>query len=54
MTAIIGWKRGWTKNEAVEEMKAFGFAGRYHRLFNYVQDYSPHPTLSTAVADEQQ
>jgi hypothetical protein len=33
-------------------MKAFGFAGRYKRLFNYVQSYSPHPALSDAnVAD---
>jgi protein tyrosine phosphatase (PTP) superfamily phosphohydrolase (DUF442 family) len=54
MTAIYRMEAcGWTTNEAVEEMKAFGFAGRYKRLFNYVQDYSPHPALSTAVADEQ-
>ena len=34
---------GWTRDEAIEEMRAFGFAGRYKRLFNYVRDYSPHP-----------
>jgi protein tyrosine phosphatase (PTP) superfamily phosphohydrolase (DUF442 family) len=31
---------GWTTDEAVQEMKAFGFAGRYKRLFKYVRDYS--------------
>jgi protein tyrosine/serine phosphatase len=53
MTAIYRMETcGWTTNEAVEEMKAFGFAGRYKRLFNYVQSYSPHPALSDVnVAD---
>jgi protein tyrosine phosphatase (PTP) superfamily phosphohydrolase (DUF442 family) len=32
---------GWTRDEAIEEMKAFGFAGRYKKLFNYVYAYSP-------------
>ena len=31
---------GWTTDEAVQEMKAFGFSGRYKRLFRYVRDYS--------------
>jgi hypothetical protein len=35
---------GWTKNEAIEEMMAFGFASHFKRLYNYVRDYSPHPT----------
>ena len=30
---------GWSNDEAVEEMKAFGFAGRYKKLFNFVQSY---------------
>jgi hypothetical protein len=35
---------GWTRNEAIEEMMAFGFAGHFKKLYNYVSDYSPHPT----------
>ena len=41
---------GWTKDEAIEEMRAFGFAGRYKRLFNYVSEYSPHPIQTAAAA----
>lgn len=40
---------GWTNDEAVEEMKAFGFAGRYKKLFNYVQGYTPHPIPAASV-----
>lgn len=39
---------GWTADEAVDEMKAFGFAGRYKRLFHFVQGYSSH-RLATAT-----
>jgi len=42
---------GWTNDEAVQEMKAFGFAGRYKRLYNFVQTYTPHPALAAAPAD---
>ncbi len=38
---------GWTNDEAVEEMKAFGFAGRYKKLFNFVQTYTPRPATTT-------
>ena len=38
---------GWTRDEAIEEMKAFGFAGRYKRLFNYVYAYSPRKGANT-------
>jgi protein-tyrosine phosphatase len=31
---------GWTPDEAVEEMRSFGFAGRYKNLLRYVQAYS--------------
>jgi len=42
---------GWSKDEAIEEMKAFGFAGRYKRLFNYVNGYNVRPALAAAPAD---
>jgi len=38
---------GWTKDEALEEMDSFGFAGRYRGLRQFVQDYT---RTSTAVA----
>jgi tyrosine-protein phosphatase SIW14 len=45
---------GWTKDEAVEEMMAFGFSGRYGKLLRYVQGYTPSPSSPlpppTAVA----
>ncbi len=34
---------GWTADEAVEEMKAFGFSGRYRRLLRFVQGYPGRP-----------
>lgn len=48
---------GWTVDEAVEEMKAFGFSGRYRRLFQFVQGYSGHRVdtaapVATATASE--
>jgi len=46
---------GWTTDEAVQEMKAFGFAGRYKRLFKYVRDYSARqPKAPDATAPESQ
>jgi len=33
---------GWTADEAVDEMKAFGFSGRYKRLLRFVQGYPGH------------
>jgi hypothetical protein len=35
---------GWTAEEAVEEMRAFGFSGRYGKLRNYVENYSVQPS----------
>jgi len=43
---------GWTAEEAVDEMKAFGFSGRYDRLRRYVQGYSSHRTASSLPADK--
>ena len=45
---------GWTNAEAVEEMKAFGFAGRYHRLFEFVRGYIglPAPVGDPATVAE--
>ena len=41
MSAIYRMKVcGWTADEAVEEMRAFGFSGRYRRLLRFVQGYS--------------
>jgi protein tyrosine/serine phosphatase len=37
---------GWTADEAVDEMRAFGFSGRYHRLLRYVRGYSDHRVAS--------
>jgi protein tyrosine phosphatase (PTP) superfamily phosphohydrolase (DUF442 family) len=52
MTAIYRMEAcGWTKEEAIQEMKSFGFAGRYKRLYNYVKGYIPIPTLAKAPAD---
>jgi protein tyrosine phosphatase (PTP) superfamily phosphohydrolase (DUF442 family) len=42
---------GWTKDEAIEEMRAFGFAGHFKRLYNYVRDYSPHVVAASMTAD---
>jgi protein tyrosine phosphatase (PTP) superfamily phosphohydrolase (DUF442 family) len=42
---------GWTSDEAIQEMRAFGFAGRYKRLFNYVKNYSPRPDAALVNAD---
>jgi protein tyrosine phosphatase (PTP) superfamily phosphohydrolase (DUF442 family) len=50
MTAIYRMEAcGWTADEAVEEMKAFGFSSRYGRLMNWVQAYSVAPA-ATATA----
>lgn len=44
MTAIYRMEAcGWTADEAVDEMKAFGFSSRYGKLMNWVQGYSPEP-----------
>jgi len=43
---------GWTNDEAVEEMKAFGFAGRYKKLFNFVQSYKPVAAATAANVTE--
>jgi len=49
---------GWTADEAVDEMMAFGFSGRYKRLLKYVQGYSGHRVASllpgTTVAKSEQ
>ncbi|MGE5177785.1 MAG: fused DSP-PTPase phosphatase/NAD kinase-like protein [Bacteroidota bacterium] len=34
---------GWTPNEAVQEMEAFGFSGRYQRLHRFVEVYAVRP-----------
>jgi protein tyrosine phosphatase (PTP) superfamily phosphohydrolase (DUF442 family) len=39
---------GWTADEAVEEMNAFGFAGRYGKLRRFVQGYPAPATSSLA------
>jgi len=39
---------GWTNDEAIQEMKAFGFSGRYKRLFKFVKGYSSHPDSAVA------
>jgi protein tyrosine phosphatase (PTP) superfamily phosphohydrolase (DUF442 family) len=41
---------GWTADEAVDEMKAFGFSSRYGRLMDYVQAYSVAPSSSPTTA----
>ena len=33
---------GWSNEQAIEEMKAYGFDGRYKTLLNYVRAYRPH------------
>jgi hypothetical protein len=40
---------GWTADEAVEEMNAFGFAGRYGKLRRFVQGY-PAPAASSLAS----
>src|SRR5258706_6015962 len=53
MTAIYRMEAcGWTNGEAVEEMKSFGFAGRYKKLFNYVQSYKPAAAATPANVTE--
>ena len=42
---------GWTNDEAIQEMKAFGFAGRYRKLFQFVQGYSSRPVTSSLPLD---
>jgi protein tyrosine phosphatase (PTP) superfamily phosphohydrolase (DUF442 family) len=32
---------GWSADEAVEEMEAFGFSGHYRALKGFVRDYAP-------------
>jgi hypothetical protein len=32
-------------------MRAFGFAGHFKRLYNYVRDYSPHVVAASMTAD---
>lgn len=51
MTAIYRMEAcGWSADEAVEEMKAFGFSSRYGKLMNWVQAYSVAPeAAATAV-----
>ena len=39
---------GWSKDEALEEMKAFGFSWRYKRLYSYVENYKPQPLPASA------
>lgn len=50
---------GWTADEAVDEMKAFGFSSRYKRLLKYVQGYSgrrvassPAPNATAATSGQ--
>jgi protein tyrosine phosphatase (PTP) superfamily phosphohydrolase (DUF442 family) len=43
---------GWTNGEAVEEMKSFGFTGRYKKLFNFVQSYKPVAAATAANVTE--
>ena len=57
MTAIYRMEVcGWTAEEAVEEMRAFGFSGRYGKLRNYVENYSLQPSTpslpTTATASD--
>ena len=40
---------GWTKDEALEEMRAFGFASHFRKLYNYVQDYTPNASAPLAA-----
>jgi len=48
MTAIYRMEVcGWTAGEAVEEMRAFGFSGRYGKLMNYVENYSVQPSATS-------
>jgi protein tyrosine phosphatase (PTP) superfamily phosphohydrolase (DUF442 family) len=42
---------GWTADEAVEEMRAFGFSSRYRKLFRFVQGYSGRRGSSSLPAD---
>ena len=50
MTAIYRMEAcGWTADEAVEEMKAFGFSSRYGRLMNWVQAYSVAPAATATT-----
>jgi len=40
---------GWSKEEALEEMRAFGFASHFRKLYNYVNDYSPHVVVAQSA-----
>lgn len=42
---------GWTNEEAIREMRSFGFSGRYRRLRDYVQDYERSSTRTSRTAD---
>jgi tyrosine-protein phosphatase SIW14 len=51
MTAIYRMEvDGWTPSEAIQEMEAFGFSGRYQRLHRFVEDYAVHPVSSPVAA----
>lgn len=41
---------GWTPNEAIQEMEAFGFSGRYQRLHRFVEGYTVRQ-VAAAPAD---
>lgn len=41
---------GWTPGEAIQEMEAFGFSGRYQRLHRFVEGYTVRP-VAAAPAD---
>jgi len=50
MTAVYRMERcGWTKNEALEEMDSFGFAGRYQGLRQFVESYTKTPGTALAM-----
>ena len=39
---------GWTADDAIEEMRAFGFHGYYRGFVRFVRAYAPHASLKYA------
>ena len=43
---------GWTNQQAIEEMQAFGFSDRYGTLMRYVRDYRPRGFARPGAAQD--
>lgn len=42
---------GWTNEDAIREMRSFGFSGRYRKLQQYVRDYERSNSRASRAAD---